>query len=48
MSHEIIEHIIKGNFEEAKSLIVEQLANNIAKKLASRRRIIGKIGRAHV
>jgi len=41
MSHEIIEHIIKGNLEEAKSLIVEQLANNIAKKLASRRRIIG-------
>lgn len=41
MSHEIIEHIIKGNLEEAKSLIFEQLANNIAKKLASRRRIIG-------
>ena len=41
MSHEIIEHIIKGNLEEAKSLIFEQLANSIAKKLASRRRIIG-------
>jgi len=41
MSHAIIEHIIKGNLEEAKSLIFEQLANSIAKKLASRRRIIG-------